>query len=440
MKFKNNFADVLLLIATAFAIGLSIILWTTIMTSDQRFSHIDQQATTQTTKNRVSTKSLYDLYSPSSVYGYRKGKLCQLYDEKHNLSLEFINEFKTVNLATPTIVSTSTAKYREMLDNRNYLQLAYPDEVTFSLFDKKIKMKSGYKEFSRIFLSSSNRVIYFGNDKTKTVYRMEVSKANFNRLRKYANHASSAREVSLVQLRDGYSVYYKNSIKANVYSYLVTHQTSSYYVNRLLGTSGVSSKNNKNGSTTYTLSYYNRLKTPAKGSHIYTYTHYEKGNSSSATRRLENVVYYIRRIGLSEQDLHFFDSDGKTILYTNFVEGIPVFSTGDALQITTRYTSEAVKIAFNNTNLQIPIPYDGESVTLPDTASVISALTNRGISQNSIQKIVVGFEEQRDNNRKNLIDLVPTYYIKIYGEWKSFDGWKDALNDSYSITNSEGTK
>lgn len=42
MKFKSKFTDWLLLLVTAGAIILSIVLWIFIMTNDQRFSQINQ--------------------------------------------------------------------------------------------------------------------------------------------------------------------------------------------------------------------------------------------------------------------------------------------------------------------------------------------------------------------------------------------------------------
>ncbi len=65
------------------------------MTSDQRFSNIGQNQDNESKQVRShNTKSLYDLYIPTTSYGFSDGKLCQLYDSKNNLTLEFTKEIK----------------------------------------------------------------------------------------------------------------------------------------------------------------------------------------------------------------------------------------------------------------------------------------------------------------------------------------------------------
>ncbi|MBA1392750.1 hypothetical protein EQ500_02500, partial [Lactobacillus sp. XV13L] len=91
MKSKLKIGDVLLLVGTLFVFLLSIVLWIFIMTNDQYFSHISQTSSvTQHSRNRI----IYNLYIPTSSYGYEDGQLYRLYDAKKNLPLEFIRELK----------------------------------------------------------------------------------------------------------------------------------------------------------------------------------------------------------------------------------------------------------------------------------------------------------------------------------------------------------
>ena len=96
MKFKFKFGEFFLGLATLLAIVLSIVLWIFIMTSDQRFSNIgqNQNNTTKEQARSHSAKSLYDLYIPTTSYGFVDGRLCQLYDSKNNLTLEFTKEIQ----------------------------------------------------------------------------------------------------------------------------------------------------------------------------------------------------------------------------------------------------------------------------------------------------------------------------------------------------------
>lgn len=426
MKFKFKFGDLVLQIAMVVVIILSIILWIFIMTSDQRFSRINQTQTTRQQSRSRNSKSLYDLYIPTNAYGFVNGKLYRLYDSKNNLPLEFSKELQSVKSENSiTKISTTQEKYEEVLNNPDYIQLSYPDEVTFGLFTK-LKMKKGDREFNRIFIPQNNKWLYLGNDQNTSIYKVKLKKANFDKLRRYAKTAKNKFEVSFVRLKAGYSAFYTKSESWNVYSYLTSTQSDSYFVSRLLGTSGVTSRNNKNGHTTYSYNYYTRLRVPQSGEkndHNYLYTHYEKGKVPSATNRLFDSIYYVHRLGLTEQDLRFFDADENSVRYTNYIEGIPVFLNNHDLQVDTRFSSDAVTVAFNSTNFQIPIPFDGQTKTIESTDEMLSSLEKHGLYQSDIERIMVGFKVEKDSSHDNLVNLVPTYYIKAYGQWKSRAEW-----------------
>lgn len=429
MRFKFKFGEFFLGLATTLVIALSIVLWIFIMTSDQRFSNIGQNQN-NTTKEQVrnhSAKSLYDLYIPTASYGFHNGQLCQIYDSKNNLTLEFTKEIKKAKAINKIKkVVNSQTEYEKYLNDPQYIQLAYPDEITFSLFNRLNNAADDNREFNRFFVSASNNVIYLGNDRTTSIYRIKISGSNFDRLRKYAKNAKSKNPVRLVRLKEGYSPFYTKALAGKVYSYLTNHQSYSYFVSRLLGTSGVTSKTNKSGQTIYSLNYYTRLKVPSpnSGEHNYLYTHYEKNKIPSTTNRLLDSVYYVHQLGLTEQDLRFFDADGSNVSYLNYIEGIPVFLNKHDLQIRTTFSTESINVAFNSINFQIPIPFDGQTKELKPTQDVINELANHGLNQSDIQRIIVGFTVEKDNSHHSLINLIPTYYVKAYDEWKSLSEWE----------------
>lgn len=426
MKFKTKITDWLLFLGTVIAIILSIVLWIFIMTNDSRFSQINQSNNSNRSQVKTrSTKSLYDLYIPTSSFGFKDGKLYRLYDSKNNLSFEFSKELQKLVVKKITRVSTTQDKYEKLLNNQNYIQLTYPDQITFNLF-ADVSSKKDNREFNRIFISqSTNKEIYVGNDSNDKIYRLNIRNANFNRLRRYAQNAHYKDAVSFVRMKSGYVAFYNNSEKWRVYSYLTNKQSDSYFVSRLLGTSGVSSRTSKRGRTTYSLNYYTRLLVPKTNSNDndYLYTHYEKNEDNNATDRLLDSVYYVHRLGLTEQDLRFFDADDNSIKYTNYVEGTPVFLNKHDVQVDTNFTSESTTIAFNSTNLQIPIPFDGQTTTLAPTSQILGRLKSHGLAEDEIEEIVVGSKVEKDGTRDNLVNLVPTYYVKAYGEWKSADEW-----------------
>ncbi|RVU71092.1 hypothetical protein EJK17_04355 [Lactobacillus xujianguonis] len=429
MKFKFKLGNFFLTLATAAAIVLSIVLWIFIMTNDQRFSHLSNQTQSSPVsrqQNRTRNKSLYDLYIPTNSYGFKDGKLYRLYDSKNNLPFEFSKNFQKMKVTKIKALSQKQANYELMLNNPNFIQLTYPDEVTFKLF-ANFNEKNDHREFNRIFVPDSNHWLYLGNDSNNQLYRVSIKNANFDRLRKYAKTAHFKVPMTFVRLKSGYSAFYNHSTNWQVYSYLTSHQSDSYFVARLLGTSGVSSRTNKQGRTTYSLNYYTRLTVPQSGpnnEHDYLYTHYEKNKVPAATNRLLDSVYYVHRIGLTEQDLRFFDADNNAVSYTNYIEGIPVFLNDHDVQVATNFTSDSVTVNFNSINFQIPVPFDGETKSLEATTQMVESLNRHGLSNENIERIIVGFHVQKDHSHDSLVNLVPTYYVKAYGVWQTANEWQ----------------
>lgn len=411
------------------------------MTNDQRFSHIDQPQSTnvarQQTRNRH--KSLYDLYIPTSSYGFKNGKPYRLYDSENNLPFEFSKDLQKVKVTKVTYEGKKQENYELLLNNPNFIQLTYPDEITFKLFGS-YNLPKGNREFNRIFIPDSNQWLYLGNDETNQLYRIKIKNGNFNRLRRYAKKAHYKNQVSFVRLKSGYSTFFDKPVNWRVYSYLTNHQSDSYFVTRLLGASGVTSRTAKDGSTTYSLNYYTRLRVPHSGkknNHSYLYTNYEKNKIPTASSRLLDSVYYVHRLGLTEQDLRFFDADENNVSYTNYIEGIPVFLNKHDLQVTTNFASDAVMVSFNSVNFQIPVPFDGQTENLESTTSMLDNLEHHGLNRADVERVVVGFSVQKDNSHDSLINLIPTYYVKAYGEWKSANEWVKQDMTVYQATDQQ---
>ena len=154
------------------------------------------------------------------------------------------------------------------------------------------------------------------------------------------------------------------------------------------------------------------------------------------TQQLLESAAYVRKLGLTEQDLRFFEADGHKISYVNFVEGYPLFVNDQLAQAQVTFKKESVSVSFNSLNLQIPIPYDGHKKKLLKTASLLKELTEIGIKESQIQEITIGYHIKNDAKRSDLITLVPTYFIKVNGEWNSLEGWKHAKTNPDTLTDS----
>ena len=70
-------------------------------------------------------------------------------------------------------------------------------------------------------------------------------------------------------------------------------------------------------------------------------------------------------------------------------------------------------------------------------------MSAHGLKEDNIQRIIVGFKMEKDNSHHSLINLIPTYYVKAYDEWKSVGEWEKQDLVAYrkfnkSVDNGEG--
>lgn len=423
MKSKEKIGRLILRISLIFMVLLSIVLSAIIWGSDTRFSRIEQTSS-RTTNKDLGQKSLRDMYVPTQVFYYRNNKMYQVYDGKNNLPLEFTKITESLTRNRVSLVSTKAQNYRKMLNKRDYMQLTYPDQITMPLFLTGLSKKDS-REFNRFFVPTKNsHYLYLGNDNNNYLYRINVNNLSFAKLYKHVKQANTKIEVSLSKFKDGYSVICENSPQMQVYSYLTYQESDSYFVYRLLG-SGSPAQRNTGNTVIYSNGSYQRL-IAAKKTHNYEFVDYQQNKVPKLmTSRLMESLYYVRRIGLSEPDLRFFDADKDIFMYQNFVEEYPIFLPGRYnARAQVKFASNGMTINFNSLDLQIPVPTTNSKKTLEPTNKAIQRLEQAGYKKADIEKILIGYTIQETNDKKdNLVDLQPTYYVKINNAWQSLDDW-----------------
>lgn len=437
MRFKDKVSKVALRVSLIAMVVLSIILSAVIWGSDARFSRIEETSNQTQTKD-LGQRSLRDIYLPTQTFYFKNKQMYQVYDTKINLPLEFSKLTQSLRPLLPIRIWSSQTKYEKMLRNPNYIQLTYPDQITISLFLTNVR-KTDSRKFNRFFVSTtSSDYIYLGNDENHTIYSVRLNDVSFKTLIEHIRNAQTQMPVTLEKVHDDYLPFYEKNISLPVYSYLTNEESDSYFVYRLLGSNNPTQ--HSNGDTiTYSNGVYERL-IAAKHTHNYEYTDYQQDQiPKTINRKLNDSLYFVRKIGLSEPDLRFFDADVNTVIYQNYVEEYPIFLPGKyKMRAQVKFASNGMTINFNSLDLQIPIPTSGEKKTLIPTIVAMDELYQKGYYRKDIERIIIGYTAKSSNSKnKKLVDLEPAYYVKINKQWKTLDGWLNT-NNQLDNTGKEG--
>ena len=428
MRFKDKVSRVALRVSLIAMVVLSIILSAVIWGSDARFSRIEETSNQTQTKD-LGQRSLRDIYLPTQTFYFKNKKMYQVYDTKNNLPLEFSKLTQSLRPLLPIRIWSSQTKYEKMLRNPNYIQLTYPDQITISLFLTNVR-KNDSREFNRIFVSTtSSDYIYLGNDENHTLYCIRLNDVSFKTLIEHIRNAQTQMPVTLEKVHDDYLPFYEKNLSLPVYSYLTNEESDSYFVYRLLGSNNPTQ--HSNGDTiTYSNGVYERL-IAAKHTHNYEYIDYQQDQiPKTISRKLNDSLYFVRKIGLSEPDLRFFDADDNTVIYQNYVEEYPIFLPGKyKMRAQVKFASNGMTINFNSLDLQIPIPTNGEKKSLIPTTVAMDELYQKGYYRKDIERIIIGYTAKSSNSKnKKLVDLEPAYYVKINKQWKTLDEWLNTNN------------
>ena len=428
MRFKDKVSRVALRVSLIAMVVLSIILSAVIWGSDARFSRIEETSNQTQTKD-LGQRSLRDIYLPTQTFYFKNKKMYQVYDTKNNLPLEFSKLTQSLRPLLPIRIWSSQTKYEKMLRNPNYIQLTYPDQITISLFLTNVR-KNDSREFNRIFVSTtSSDYIYLGNDENHTLYCIRLNDVSFKTLIEHIRNAQTQMPVTLEKVHVDYLPFYEKNLSLPVYSYLTNEESDSYFVYRLLGSNNPTQ--HSNGDTiTYSNGVYERL-IAAKHTHNYEYIDYQQDQiPKTISRKLNDSLYFVRKIGLSGPDLRFFDADDNTVIYQNYVEEYPIFLPGKyKMRAQVKFASNGMTINFNSLDLQIPIPTNGEKKTLIPTTVAMDELYQKGYYRKDIERIIIGYTAKSSNSKnKKLVDLEPAYYVKINKQWKTLDEWLNTNN------------
>lgn len=437
MRFKDKFSRIALRVSLIAMVALSVILSAIIWGSDARFARIEETSN-QTQNKDLGRRSLRDIYLPTQTFYFKDKQMYQVYDTKNNLPLEFSNLTQSLKPLLPLRVWSSQTKYEKMLMNPDYIQLTYPDQITISLFLTNVR-RTDSREFNRFFVSTkSNKYIYLGNDENYTIYRVRLSDVSFKNLIDHIRNAQTQMPVTLEKVHDDYLPFYDKNTSLPTYSYLTNEESDSYFVYRLLGSNNPN-QHNDDDTITYSNGIYERL-IAAKRTHNYEYIDYQQDQvPKTISRKLNDSLYYVRKIGLSEPDLRFFDADNNTVIYQNYVEEYPIFLPGkNKMRAQVKFASNGMTINFNSLDLQIPIPNDGNKKTLIPTSEAIDKLYSKGYHRKDIDRIIIGYTVKSSGDKhKKLVDLEPAYYIKIDKQWKTLDEWLNTNNQAEN-TGKEG--
>ncbi|QCX25719.1 YycH family regulatory protein [Companilactobacillus futsaii] len=429
MKFSRLIVQVLLVIAVITSIVLSFFIWTN-TARYQRGRNIDV-TDAETNKNEIP---MNQVISPTSVMWHDEDEQYLIYNSNENISLSIQKIMQDWKIGSPKLVTKKDgAYYQKVIQAKNTIQMVYPTAITtnvlgYLLNNDSLKDEDG-KKFNRILVNLKDKKdqnIYLANDNNYAVYKAKVRNASAGPITKLVKKANINLKIRLDIMKHGVFTSYANPIKLQSYSYVVNGKKDGEYTTALFDSNAnglVTTEDN--GVYSYNYGESKRLVSDHNTDELtftdYTDTSVPKNQLAFLQRGYQKVINL--QDSISNLRLYNANWKNKDLTFREYVEGFPIFKKSQFGSIEIKFSRQGSTEHFVNTVLEVPVPSNQAATKLKSTNDIFKGLQKAGFSLNDIEGLEVGYQWETEADNEKVVDLKPTYYIKIDGHWKAYEDW-----------------
>lgn len=381
-------------------------------------------------------KQAKDVFLPTQVI-YHNPSNKYLYSNKESLITNIMKEL--LSYEWDRVSNYHGKKDADVLvEGENTLALLMPDEINLNYFFEinQLNPKQSFSNkdsFNRIVISFKEEAVYFIDERDKTGYKITLN----NHLKSIINLLDSddtrfvevkyrPSNLAIAYYIDQQPVLKKYSYILGMQSYTVFSQAFFSSKEEILSNTGSENSKDVNllsdAGSNLTVRY-------STGEILFSGRYEGEPNIPEADDNIYNdTYYYVQKLASSMGTIRYFEGTDNRVVYRNYVEGFPIFSPLNKAQIEISKVNKNVQIATNQETIQVPIPSE-EKVTLKNTGEVLADLEKAGLNLKEIQALQIGYTWILNDETKQVIDLVPEWYLKVNGIWESSNTIIKRLHD-----------
>lgn len=436
MKIKDNVLHYALGIAVVLSVCLTAVLWVnpTYLQNNNKNSQSTEKK--NTASEDASKTSMEDVYQPTSIIYNKNGQSFRQSSSKLDLIESARQDFKTWDIESIGSVKKLSAKrYEDLLKREQMVLMGFPDDVAPAQLKELVKNPPKIlrgKKFDRIGIDLSKRPrIYLLNDRNYQATRLVLKKGKYHNLQKIvSSNQVEQTPVELKRMNSKYVSFYSSKVRIHQYSYLANKDNASTFVTRLMGASNASiNSRREDQETVYFDNSGQRIAVKNDTGEI-NYSNYSRDSSkdTSVSQALSQGFNKMQDTGRLLDDVRYdeYNHNDHQLTYRTYINAFPILADNN-------YGTYHVKLAgaggervdFSLYSLQIPVPAKKDSVELPPTQDIMDKLVQNGISKQKIKSIRIGYRSEVNGSSKQVIDLIPTYFIQYNGSWVDYQSVLD---------------
>ncbi|WP_164848027.1 YycH family regulatory protein [Lacticaseibacillus hulanensis] len=430
MKAKDICLRVALIILVAISLIFTWIIWF-------NPAHLEHRATTdvavKTTTHTTSQKNKDEVFLPVAVYQQKNGAKKLLVNNDTDMAVRVHKAMQSaqINRVGGSRALTVSA-YDALLTQDNTVQLVYTDRMSWHLFNslfftKSAKNRGGEFEFTRIVIDMRHEKVDLVNDNNRTVRRLSFAKTpDYGKINRAINKASTSFTVVESRMNGREVALYPDGLAMQPFAYLVDQQGANHFVAALLGNKSTSAVDSKQvgDQTFYTVNNNNQRLIADRNDSQMQYENFATDGPKKTRKSVLSDAYtqmmQLQPTSVDGVRFTHYDTSAKAVTFRTYVDGLPVFNQTMSGTVEVTRTDGSLTIDFSGDNLSVPVPTRENPVKLASTSTVLANVRAKGFTNGQIDDVQPGYKWEKDDDSSLVIDLVPTYYVRLNGTYYDY--------------------
>lgn len=380
-----------------------------------------------------SAKNIEDMFIPSQLAVHTETNTYITQDPEIVSDVnQFLNDWKMEDISYQATYPVE--EFNDLVLQTKRIEVKFPASVPLELLSRYFTVLSEdlYDEtISRILISpEAEEKIYLVDDQTKRVYTAEYPEGSLQPLLAlYSDKPEKFVPANAYAFTEGITFMPRNPIEIASYVYLAERQPNSFFINQLFEDTTELRDNSDEFVTSYSDNI-SELRINKDSGMLYYYRNNLDDTFVPPYRLIRNSFHEVKFLDTWTTPSVFsgYDSGSGQITYRRYVNGIPIYgSQGMGATRIKMANSGPVEIQFSTQAIQTPLEDREEKVALPAAQEVVERLESGGYVFADIQMMRVAYDWNDSEESSRVVELVPRWYVKMKGTWKTIDEW---LKDS----------
>ncbi|OFT92856.1 YycH family regulatory protein [Aerococcus sp. HMSC23C02] len=395
----------------------------------------DQQQVATGTLNvtQPSSAPLQVVFSPKSVVRHTKE---EGYVKSFNpalikqLTQPLFDLSKTIDAGK--IKEEESEDLRQAIDKKDFVEFEFSDEIPMAFLLKGApELDKSHRDyvFDRIIMTVDDPKIYLLSEKNDKAFTVEAQEEGpIQTIQDQLNQDKSTfYAVQPFECREGRIYLSKEAQELDILTYMVERQPINFYLNKLFP----SPENIHDYSDANYSRYFSDGKSLLLDNNTLELVYASDGSDGEALQQDEAIqesFNLLKDFQPAYDSWKFTDFSGQNqqIVFRKFIAGLPVFGPHNVSKIKLKISDQGLLgLNLSALTIQTPVTPLSAPVRLMSGKDVVRILAENNYSTQEIDMIQLGYRWVRSDKSNALVELVPSWHVKLKGRWHMLDNLVD---------------